>query len=230
MSEVFLSAEAEEARETTNFSLMALCGFLLAMAGLFSIQYTQMLPVPFVGAVVGAVALLTAKRFKVSMLSKILAFVAVSVGTTTASYAILYRGLETNSDLQQVRKIAEVYLDNLSKDKLKEVFYLVGFPPELDEGPPGSDSPTKRAMKRLTEDFAHIEIRNRKTPPKWVFVGVVAEFPNASGHTYKIIYKDDGQTVAPEYYLFVRKNSQKYDSSKTTVNWFVDKLESAKKQ
>lgn len=230
MSEVFITAEAEEPREITNFSLMALAGFLVSIAGLFSIQYIQMLPVPFVAAVLGAIALLTATRFKIGMLSKILALLAVSIGTTTASYGLLYRGIETNSDLAQVRKIAEVYLDNLSKDKLKEVFYLVGFPPELDEGPAGTDSSTKRAMKRLTEDFAHIEIRGRKTPPKWVYVALVSEYPNASGHSYKVIYKDDGQSVAPEYYLYVRKNCPKYDNSKTTVNWFVDKLESAKKQ
>jgi hypothetical protein len=230
MSEVFLTAEAEESRETTNFSLMALLGFATSLAGLFSIQYVQMVPVPFAGAALGALALLTAKKFKIGWISKALAVLAVAVGTTTASYGLLYRTIENNYDLVEVKKIAEVYLDNLSKDKLDNVFYLVGFPPELDEGPPGRESATKRAMNRLKEDFAHVEIRGRKTPPKWVFVSVVSEYPNASGHTYKIIYKDEGQSVPPQYYLFVRKTSQKYDKSKSTVNWFVDKLESAKSQ
>jgi len=230
MSEVFLTAETEESRETTSFSLMALLGFATSLAGLFSIQYLQMLPVPFVGAALGAIALLTAKKFKIGLVSKAIGFLAITIGTTTASYGLLYRAIETNYDLGQVRKISETYLDNLSKDNLDQVFFLVGFPPELDEGPAGSDSATKRAMNRLKQDFAHLEIRGRKTPPKWVFVSVVSEYPNASGHTYKIIYKDDGQSVPPQYYLFVRKNCQKYDKTKTTVNWFVDKLESVKSQ
>ncbi len=230
MSEVFLTAEAEEARETTNFSLMALLGFFISLAGLFSIQYVQMIPVPLIGATMGALALLTAKRFKIGLFSGTLGFLALAIGTTTASYGLLYRSIESNYDLVQVRKIAEAYLDNLSKDNLDKVFFLVGFPAELDEGPAGTDSPTKRAMNRLREDLAHIEIRGRKTPPKWTFVSVVTEYPNASGHTYKIIYKDDGQSVPPQYYLFVRKNCSKFDKSKTTVSWFVDRLESAKSQ
>ncbi len=230
MSEVFLTAEAEETRETTNFSLMALLGFATSLAGLFSIQYMQMIPASFAGAALGAIALLTAKRFKLGLVSKALGFLALAIGTTTPSYGLLYRAIENNYDLVQVKKIAETYLDNLSKDNLDSVFYLVGFPPELDEGPAGGDSATKRAMNRLKEDLAHIEIRGRKTPPKWVFVSVVTEYPNASGHTYKIIYKDDGQSVPPQYYLFVRKNCPKYDKSKTTVSWFVDRLDSAKSQ
>ena len=229
MSEVFLSEEPEEQLEITTFSPLALCSFLLSIIGLFSIQYFQMLPIAILAAILGAIGLLIAKRFKYGMFSRALAFLGVAIGTITSSYGPLYQSIESNYDLAQIRAISETYLENLSKDNLDNVFYLVGFPTEVDPSV-SADSPTQKAMQRLREDRAHIEIRGRKTTPKWTFVSLVTEYPNQAGHTYKVIYRDDGQSVPPEYYLFVRKNCAKFDRSRTTVNWYVDKLESAKKQ
>ncbi len=229
MSETFLTAEAEDISESTNFSTMALFGFFLALAGIFSIQYIQMMPIAIVGATLGAAALLLSKRFKLGFVSKTMGFLALAIGATTTSYGLSYRSIETNYDLEQAKKIAETYLDNLSKDNLDRVFFLVGFPADADEGPLSTDSATKRAMNRLREDFAHVEIRGRKGNPKWVFVGIESEQAVATGHTYKLLYRDEGQSIPPSYSLFVRKNCRKYDRTKPTVNWFVDKLEAAKK-
>ena len=153
MSETFLTAEAEDISESTNFSIMALIGFFLALAGIFSIQYIQMVPVAIAGAAMGAAALLLSKRFKLGFFSKFMAFLALSIGATTTSYGLFHRSIETNYDLAQARKIAETYLDNLSKDNLDRVFFLVGFPAEADAEQSGADSATQRAMNRLREDF-----------------------------------------------------------------------------
>ena len=85
-------------------------------------------------------------------------------------------------------------------------------------------------MDRLREDLAHLEIRGRKATPKWVFVGVESEVTVSTGHTYRLIYKDDAQSIPPSYCVYVRKNCLKYDWTQKTVNWFVDKLEVAKKR
>ena len=230
MSETFLTAEAEDVSEATNFSIVALLGFFLALAGLFSIQYIQMMPVAIAGGVFGAAALFVSKRCKLGFFSKTMGFLALVIGATTTSYGLFYRSIETNNDLTQARKIAETYLEYLSQDNLDRVFFLVGFSTEAEEGPTGKDSPTKRAMDRLRDDFAHIEIRGRKGTPKWVYVGLESELAVDSGHTYRLTYKDDGQSNPPNYSIFVRKNCKKYDSTTTTVNWFVDKLEIAKKK
>ncbi len=229
MSETYLTAEAEDVSESTNFSIMSLFGFFLALAGIFSIQYIQMVPVAIAGATLGAAALLLSKRFKLGFFSKAMAFLTLSIGATTTSYGLFHRTIETNYDLAQARKIAETYLENLSKDNLDRVFFLVGFPSEADEGLSSTNSATQRAMNRLREDFAHIEIRGRKAAPKWVFAGIESEQAVDTGHMYKLLYRDDGQSIPPSYSLFVRKNCRKYDRTKSTVNWFVDKLEAAKK-
>ena len=228
MSETFLTAEAEELRESTNFSVMAMFGFFLAVVGLFSIQYIQMMPVAMVGVVLGAMALFVSKRSKLGFFSKALAFLAVVIGTTTTSYGFLYRVVENNYELAQACKISEMYLENLSKGDLDRVFFLVGFPTSMPDHASEAESPLVRAMNRLREDSSHKEIRERKSPAKWVYVALQGEYPTHDSHSYKLIYKDDGQTIPPYYKVIVRKNCTKYNKTKTKVNWFVDNLESTK--
>jgi hypothetical protein len=231
MSQVYLTAENEEdIRETTNFSVVALFGFFLAMAGQFAIQYIQMMPIAIAGAILGGITLVTAKRRKLGFLSRTLGFLALIAGATTATYGLIYRSLESSYDISVACTTSEMYLDNLSKGELDKVFFLVGFPPGgADEMTPSeqSESPTKRAMNRLRNDPAHKEIGLRKNVPKWVYNGLLGEYSGSDGHTYKLTYRDESQSIPPKYCIFVRKNCSKYDKSKTTVNWFVDKLEVA---
>ena len=230
MSQVYLTAEnEEEIRETTNFSVVAMFGFFLAMAGLFAMQYFQMIPIAILGAILGGITLVTAKRRKLGFLSRTLGFLALVAGATSASYGLFYRTLENRYDISVACTTSEMYLDNLSKGELDKVFFLVGFPPGSDEttSTEQSDSPTKQAMNRLRNDSAHKEIGSRKNVPKWVYSGLVAEYAGGDGHTYKLTYRDESQSIPPNYWIFVRKNCAKYDKSKTTVNWFVDKLEVA---
>ena len=231
MSETYLTAESEEVSDSANFSVMSLFGFFLALAGIFSLQYVQMMPVAILGGTLGAAVLILAKRFQLSFLSRTLGFLALVIACTTVSYRQFYQAIENNYEITQACKISGAYLENLSKKDLERVFFLVGFPPEASEGMPGAEpeSPTVKAMKRLREDPAHTDISGRKNPPKWIFVTVESEYGAKDGHTYKLIYKDGGQTNPPFYSVFVRKNCAKYDNTKKTVNWFVDKLEIAKK-
>ena len=232
MSETYLSAESEEeVFDSTNFSVMSLFGFFLAIAGIFSLQYVHMMPVAILGGLLGAAVLILAKRFQLSFFSKTLGFLALVIASITISFTQFYRSIENNYELAQARKVADAYLENLSKGDTDKVFFLVGFPPEASQEMPGVEpqSPTVKAMKRLREDPAHLEIIGRKKPPQWVFVSVESEHGSKDGHTYKLIYKDDGQTNPPIYALFARKNCSKYDKKKSTVNWFIDKLEPAKK-
>ena len=230
MSQVYLSAENEEEfRETTNFSVVALFGFLLSAAGLFSMQYLQMVPFAIVGGLIGAFTLVTAKRQKLGFVSRSIGFLALVLGIVAPSYGLFYRSLENSYDISVACTISDMYLENLSKGDLDKVFFLVGFPPGQDESRgEESDSPTKRAMNRLRQDAAHKEIGARKNIPKWVYGGLVAEYALSEGHTYKLTYRDESQSIPQNYWIFVRKNCSKYDKSKTTVNWFVDKLEVAR--
>ena len=224
MSEIFLSAEAEEAREPANFSVIALFGFLLAVAGLFSIQYVQMMPIALIGAALGAVALIIAKRFQLGFISRTFGFLAVVIGATTVSFSVFYRYIENNYDKQQARKTAETYLDYLAKGDLDHVSFLAGSVIEVDE----PEASSKAAMLRIRDDLYHKEIQARKNP-KWIFVNVESEYLVANGHTYRLTYKDASQSVPKYYSIFVRKNCDKHDWSKPTINWFVDKIDTAKK-
>jgi hypothetical protein len=224
MSEIFLTAEAEEAREPTNFSVVALFGFLLAVAGLFSIQYIHMMPIALIGAALGAFALLTSKRFQLGFFSKSLGFLALVIGAITVSFSVFYMYIENTFDQQQARKTAETYLDYLSKGDLDHVAFLAGSSIEISE----PESASKAAMLRIRDDLYHKEIRERNNP-KWLFVNVESEYLVANGHTYRLKYKDASQTVPKYYSIFVRKNCGKHEWSKPTINWFVDKIDTAKK-
>jgi len=225
MSEIFLTAEAEEARDQTNFSVLALLGFLFAVAGLFSIQYIHMMPIAMMGAALGAIALLIAKKYQLGFISKSFGFLAVVIGATTVSFSQFYMYIENNYDQRQARKTAETYLDYLAKGDLDHVAFLAG---TAGSDTSDAEAASKSTMLRIRDDLNHKEIMERKNP-KWSFVNVESEYVVAAGHTYKIIYKDASQTIPKYYAVFVRKNSAKHDWSKPTVNWFVDKLDTAKK-
>ncbi|MCY2982103.1 MAG: hypothetical protein NTY15_00510 [Planctomycetota bacterium] len=224
MSEIFLTAEAEEAREPTHFSVVALFGFLLSAAGLFSIQYIHMMPIALIGAALGTLALLISKRYRFGFLSKSLGFLALTIGAITVSFSVFYMYIENNYDLQQARKTAETYLDFLSKGDLDHVAFLAGSSIDISE----PESASKAVMLRIRDDLNHKEIQERKNS-KWLFVNVESEYVVANGHTFKLIYKDASQTVPKYYSIFVRKNCDKHEWSKPTINWFVDKIDTAKK-
>lgn len=173
--------------------------------------------------------MLFSKRFKLGFFSKTLGFLALVMGVITTSYGLLYSAIENHYELTQARKTSEVYLENLSKGDLDRVFFLVGFPTGMADENMVTESPTKRAMNRLRDDPSHKEIQERKGSPKWVFVALEDEYPKTDSHTYKLTYKDDSQSIPPYYSILVRKNCSKFDKTQTTVNWFVDKLETAKK-
>lgn len=223
--------EGDEISDTTSFSVLSLVGVACSLVGLFSINYVQILPFAIVGALIGAVVLVTAKRFDMSLLSKIFGFLAIVVGATSASWGFSERYLATSSDIHHAKRIAEYYLESLSAKELDKVYYLVGFQfsGESGENGGGKGSPEiQRAKARLEQDAAHLEIRNRKTKAKWVYVGLEGEALGSVGYTYKLRYRDEGQTIPSEYLIYARKNCPKF-STQEKVHWFVDNLEFVKK-
>ncbi|MCU0709891.1 MAG: hypothetical protein MUF23_16540 [Pirellula sp.] len=231
MNETQIHQEADEIADSNSFSLVAILGFILSSAGVFSVGYINMVPVAILGCMLGAFALVTAKRFRLNLLSKFLGFIAVVVGATAASWGVSERSIETSGDLTQARRIAELYLESLSANDLEKVYYLVGF---QFEGESSSEreameaSQIQRSKSRLEMDPAHLEIRNRKSPAKWEFVSIDGEFPGTMGWTYRLRYRDGSQTIPSEYWVYARKNCGKYES-RERVRWFVDNLETVKK-
>jgi hypothetical protein len=223
--------EGDEISDTTSFSVLSLLGVVCSAVGLFAIGYVQVIPFAVVGMLIGAVVLITAKRQNISLLSKILGFLGIAMGATSASWGYSERYLATSSDINHAKQIAEYYLESLSAKELDKVYYLVGF---QFSGEPNENGGTKetpeiqRAKTRLENDAAHLEIRNRKTKAKWVFVGLEGEIQGSVGHTYKLRYRDEGQTIPSEYHIYARKNCPKFSTQKK-VHWFVDNLESVKK-
>jgi hypothetical protein len=228
---VHFNREGDEISDSKSFSLMSVIGFVCSAVGISSIGYSQTLPFAVVGVLIGAVTLIIANRFQLSFLSQVFAFLAVIMGATCASWGFSERLLETSSDMAHAKNIAERYVESLSAQELDKVYYLVGFQFSGDSSEKLGSVPTsdmQRAKDRLDRDLAHLEIRNRKTQPKWVFVSLDGEFPGTLGHTYRLRYRDEAQTIPSEYWLYVRKNCEKY-STQQKVHWFVDNLEFVKK-
>lgn len=223
--------EGDEISDAASFSVMSLIGAVCSVVGIFSIGYVQILPFAIIGSLVGVVTLWTAKRFQISLLSKVLGFLAIVVGATSASWGFSERYLETRSDLDYAKNISEQYLESLSANELDKVYYLVGFQfsgESLEQVGINPKSELQRAKARLDQDQAHLEIRNRKSKAKWVFAGMDSEFQGTLGHTYRLRYRDEGQTIPPEYWVYARKNCEKF-STQGKVHWFVDNLEFVKK-
>jgi hypothetical protein len=222
MTETVLSAEAEEILDTTNFSLTALIGFILSLVGIFSFRYFQAAPFAILGVVLGTLSLWFAKRNRTGLFSCFLAVVAVAIGSTVVSAGLFTRRLTDDYDIASARKVCELYLDVLSKGDMDRVYFLGGFDPAVALQAEASE--TKQMLTKLKTDPTYVAIRNLKTPPKWDFVGVSGEYSSDSSHSYKLLYKNSSVSGGPTYELAARKNCKKYDTSKTTVNWFVDAL------
>jgi hypothetical protein len=229
MSEPLLSHELDEISDTKSFSILAIVGFLLSLVGIFSLSYIHTMPVALIGALLGAFTLVTAKHFDLNWFSRILGFLAVTIGVTVFSWGWFERQLNTSYDLEQAKRVSQLYLDSLSKDDLDTVYYLVGFqfqgssPRDREEG----ETELDRAKKRLNIDPAHVEIRGRRNPSKWVFQSLEGESMGTVGYSYKLKYRDEGQTNPPSYWVYARKNAEKFEV-KDEVRWFVDTVEAVK--
>jgi hypothetical protein len=229
MAEVLLSAENDEISDSTSFSAIAFVGFILSLIGIFSLQYIHVVPLAIAGGVLGLVGMLIAKSQRFGIMSKIFATLATFIGVTVTSWGMFTRHIESQYELEQARKISLMYLENLSKGDLKRVMYLIGFQLEAAEGPTGDEeTPTRKAVKKFESDPAHVEIRERRNPAKWVFVSLEGELPGSKGHSYKLTFRDEGQTNPPTYWIYPRKNCGKFEK-RDIVNWYVDNLEPAKK-
>lgn len=224
-----MSQESDEVADSKSFSAVALVGFLLSLVGMFSVIYIHTMPLALIGTLLGAFALWTAKSANLSWLSRALGFLAVVIGTSVFSWGWFERQLHTSYDLQQAKKVAQLYLDSLSKDDIETIYYLVGFQFQnpTPQTPNEDETELDRAKKRLNADPAHVEIRSRRTPSKWVYESLESEAGGSSGYSYKLKFRDDGQTNPPSYMIYARKNTGKFDI-KDEVRWYVDSIESVK--
>ena len=228
MNETSFSPEHEEILDTSTFSLVAMIGFFLSLVGIFSLQYTPVMPFSILGATLGAFSLLLAKKRRFGFVSNMLAVLAVSISSIVLSMGVYGRSLETNYELEQARKVCELYLENVAKGDYDRVYFLAGQDPAKAEIP----APPEMAMSRaptipLRTDPTHIAITNRKSPPKWKFVALESEYASEGAYFYKLKYVDEGQPKLQTYFLSAKKNAKKWDPSKTAINWHVVSLAEA---
>jgi hypothetical protein len=230
MNETQLSQEAYEVVDSTSFSAVAVVAFLASLVGIFSIKYVQPMPLAIIGSAMGAFVLLTAKMWNLNLLSKILGALAVIIGVTVLSWGLFERSLHTNSELTQAKKVAQLYLDALSAGDLDSVYYLVGFQYEPEKPKMGDEEPEtelQKAKRRLAQDATHVEIQKRRDPAKWVFVSLEGETIGTAGYSYKLKFRDEGQTNPPSYWVYARKDATRYEV-RDLVRWYVDNVEPAK--
>jgi len=224
------SPETDEVSDSESFSGFSLIALIASTVGTLSLQYVHFMPLAIVGTVLGMFVLLFSKKLVLSRLSKIFGFLAVVLGATSASWGLSSSFLHSNYELTQARKVAELYLNALSKKDLDSVYYLVGFQFE-GERRPGDDAPQtelERAKSRLAADPAHVEIQKRRDPPKWTFVSLDGEAMGTSGYSYKLRYRDEGQTNPPTYFVYARKDVQERFATKKEIHWYVDTVEAVR--
>jgi|GEM_PF-745538 len=222
--------ESDEIKDSQAFSGFSVIGLLASLVGILSIQYVHFMPLAIVGTLLGMFVLLFAKKLALSDMSKVFGFLAVAIGATCASWGVSRSFLHSNYELAQARKVAELYLNALSKRDLDSVYFLVGFQFE-GERRPGDDAPEtelQKAKKRLASDPSHVEIQKRRDPSKWTFVSLDGEAMGTSGYSYKLRYRDDGQTNPPSYFVYARKDVQERFATKKEIHWYVDTIEAVR--
>lgn len=229
-SEISFSPESDEVVDSEAFSGFSLLGLIASVIGVLSIQYVHFMPLAIVGTVLGMFVLLFSKKYALSQLSRTFGFMAVFIGATCASWGVSRSFLHSNYELQQARKVAEMYLNALSKKDLDSVYYLVGFQFEGEQRPTDDAPETElqKAKKRLATDASHLEIQRRRDPAKWTFVSLDGESMGSVGYSYKLRYRDDGQTNPPTYFVYARKDVQERFATKKEIHWYVDTIEAAR--
>jgi hypothetical protein len=247
MTETYLHAETEEIVDAKNFSGLSLVAVILSLVGSFSVLYVHFLAIAIIAAIVGCVVLQIASKYQLSGFSKFLALLAIFISSTTGSWGVFRRSMETNQDVQQARVLAEKYLNYLSQNDLNKALLLQGVPADVVALPPTTlkemqPSPADLAKQKIDTETAFREIRNRKSPAKWTYLGLNADFAMETSHLYKLLFRDDGQTNPPTYFVYVRKDCPKagpaaapYNKGKVlqpsdlVVHWYLDTIESALK-
>jgi len=222
--EIQMSSESEEIFDSASFSGLAFVGFVLAAIAAVSFQTKVCVPLGITGAVLGAVSLLIANRCRLSLLSKILGFLAVTLGATFSSWSISSGLVQDQVGTQQARVIALQYLEGLSQGDVEKVKNLVGVITDVPEPGATIKSQGKLAGTRLQNDPVHLEIQQRKGPAQWDFVSVEASVPRYDGHYYRLRYRDMGQTNPPAYLVKVRRLDEN-EGDKNMTSWFVDSLQ-----
>ena len=222
--------ESDEITDSKAFSGFSVLGLLASLAGIFSIQYVHLMPLAIGGTLLGMFVLLFSKKMALSNLSKIFGFLAVAIGATCASWGVSRSFLHSNYELTQARKVAELYLNALSAGDLDSVYYLVGFQFE-SERRPGDDAPEtelQKAKKRLATDPSHVEIQKRGDRSQWTFVSLDGEAMGTAGYSYKLRYRDDGQTNPPSYFVYARQDVPERFATKEEIHWYVDTVEAVR--
>lgn len=240
--------DLQELEETKNFSGLALLAFLGSLISCFSILYVHFVPIAIAAIVGGAIVLMIANRSQLSGFSRFLAAASIAIAATTVSWGYFSRAMTLDYDIRAARQTAEIYLESLSAGNQEKLLMLVGVPLESGDMSPGSEpkpseSPIVLASKKLNTDPAHVEIRGRKSPAKWVYAGLDGEFPGDDEHTYKLRYVDEGQTNPPAYWVFARKNCPKAgpkaalrnknvkpEELKLDIHWFIQDVQAVQKQ
>jgi hypothetical protein len=223
--------EGDEIGEAKSFSWLSLAALFSSLVGLFSIYYVQIMPFAVLGTAIGALTLLLANRWDLNWISRLTGSLAVIVGTIAGSSGFFGRMLETSGDVQQARLISELYLKSLSSNDWDRVHYFVGYKaPEPGDENDGQNpqSSILKLKKSVETDPVHVEIAKRGDEAKWVYTGLDGEYSGLMGYTYRLRFRDVGQTIPSEYIVFARKDCEKFET-KETVRWFVDSLDRKQK-
>lgn len=225
--------EGDEIGKPKSFSWLSLAGLFSSLVGIFSTYYVQILPFSVLGTAIGALTLLLANRWDLNWFSRWIGSLAVIVGTIAGASGFFDRMLETSGDVQQARLISELYLKSLSSNDWDKVNYLVGeiasVPGDEDErGGEAPEAQITKLKKSVETDPTHVEIAKRGTLAKWEYAGLEGEYSGLMGYTYRLRFREIGQTIPSEYIVYARKDCEKFET-KETVRWFVDSLDRKRK-
>jgi hypothetical protein len=238
MSTVIMTDESEGLDEAKPFSPIALVAFVLSLVGILSLLYVPILLVAGLAIGLGSYVLLTAGRHDFSTSSKVIASLAIMIGTASGTGGLLGRVFSTSTDLVKAKEIAEIYLDSVHKGEFGRMALLSGM--EVQSETSEMRNPTEQEKffsrkKTISADALVLEVRSRKTPPKWTFVRLESVSPTPYSCSYKLIYRDDSMPISPDYLVVVKRDSpqagplhsssnrgRKLSEIDMTVRWVVD--------
>jgi hypothetical protein len=223
MNQITLSSETDEIIDRPKFSLLSLIGLGIASIGALAFNYVQVMPFAVMGAAIGIFCLLTAKRKRQGVLTRFLASMSIALGTTAASAGYFTRYLEMDYELTHAKNIADIYVEAIAKGDMSRVYFLNGLEPGAETQTQNTELTS--AVNRIKTDPTLVAIRAFKQPSQWEFTGEAVPFQGDGFFTYRLTYRDVGQSNKPKYWVYSRRNGRKKDMSEKTARWKIDKIE-----
>ncbi|MFO0923321.1 MAG: hypothetical protein U0905_12620 [Pirellulales bacterium] len=210
------SSDIESLEDESCFSLMALFGFLASLVGTFTFLHVMLIPFAIMALGMGMVATLMQKKWNISKVSRLLAFLALAIGTFSTGWGATRHWLDQGMKKSFARSAAEKYLKLLAAGDIDSAFRLSKSQAELMGDQPDVASmintfnASRKHVDEFAKQFAIAEVIRRGSKAKWEYVSLRSVYQTNNGTNYLMVFRDRTAPNAKKLWVrAVRENPRR---------------------